>query len=107
MESRASTSSRERMTDDVKALKDSFGQLRSDVAELLTNALDIGRTGKHVAKDTATDALDHLKSRVAEIKSRGASRFSSIERKIEDNPLPTAMVALAVGYMIAKLFGRD
>jgi ElaB/YqjD/DUF883 family membrane-anchored ribosome-binding protein len=96
----------DRMTGDVDDIKSSFVQLRSDVVELFNNAFGLGKHGVGAAKDGAADAMEVLKERLDELKGKGVKKFESVERSIEDNPLPAALIAFGVGFVIAKLFSR-
>jgi len=94
------------MSGEVESLKSSFGQLRHDVMDLLGHAFGIGREGAGAAKEGAAEAVDALKSRLTDLKTRGADGVSAVERKIEENPLPAALIAFGVGYVIAKIMTR-
>lgn len=94
------------MSSDVESIKSSFADLRRDVGELLSSAFGLGKTGANAAKDGASDAFDSLKERFADLKDRGADKMSGLEKKIEDNPIAAALIALGVGYVIAKFLTR-
>lgn len=94
------------MQGELESLKGSFGQLRHDVMDLLGHAFGIGREGADAAKEGAAEAVDALKSRLKDLKSRGADSLSAVESKIEENPIPAALIAFGVGYVIAKLMTR-
>lgn len=91
---------------EVDALKSSIGQLRSDVVELFNHAFGIGRGGAHAAKDVANDAMDELKSKIADLNDRGKDQIAAMGTKIEQNPVPAALIAFGIGFVAAKLFSR-
>ena len=95
-----------RVTNEVDGLKESFGQLRSDVIDLISHAFGVGRGGAEIAKGRASDAVDNLKSKITDLKSHGADGLTALERKIEDKPLQAALIAFGVGYVLAKVFSR-
>ena len=95
-----------RMTEDIESIKTGFAQLRRDVMDLLGSALGLGRHGAEAARDNAAGAVDALKSRLADLKDRGADGVSAVEKKIEDNPLPAALIAFGVGFVLAKFLSR-
>lgn len=95
-----------RVTDDVESIKSSFSQLRHDVLELLGSAFGLGKSGAEYAKDSAGDAVEAMKLRLTDLKERGADRMHAVEKKIEENPLPAALIAFGVGFLIAKILTR-
>jgi len=94
------------MSDDFEHLKSSFGQLRSDVVELLTQAVGVGRTGAYMARNGANSAVDAVKERLSDLKDRGAERVADVEHRIEENPLTSALIAFGVGFILAKILTR-
>lgn len=96
----------DRMTDDLESIKSSFTQLREDVAGLLGQAFGLGKHGAGAAKEAGVDAMDALKERLGDLKGQGFKRVESFERTIEDNPLPAALVAFGIGFVVAKLISR-
>jgi ElaB/YqjD/DUF883 family membrane-anchored ribosome-binding protein len=87
-------------------LRDGFNQLRADVAELVTHAFDVGRSGANVARDYSNDAMEEVKQRVNDLRTRGADRLHTIEHRVEENPLASALIALGVGFVVAKIMHR-
>ncbi len=104
--SNESATGSDRVSTEVDSLKESFGQLRSDVMDLLSHAFGIGRGGAEIAKDRASDAVQNLKGHISDLKSHGADGLTAIERKIEEKPLQSALIAFGVGYVLAKVLGR-
>lgn len=96
----------DKVAGDVDDIKASFTQLRHDVMGLLNSAFGLGRHGAEAAKDNAADAVESLKSRLNDLKDQGADKVHSFEKKIEDNPLPAALIAFGIGFVIAKILTR-
>lgn len=96
----------ERMASDVESIKSSFAQLRRDVVDLVSNALGLGRSGAEYAKGSAGTAVEALKTRLTDLKDRGADQVHVVEKKIEDNPIPAALIAFGIGFVIAKVLTR-
>ena len=91
---------------DFENLKSSLGQLREDVGKLLSGALGAGQHGAAAIRNQASDAVDGIKQRISGLKDKGADRLESVEQKIADHPLTSALIAFGVGYMLGKLFSR-
>jgi ElaB/YqjD/DUF883 family membrane-anchored ribosome-binding protein len=84
---------------DIDGLKNSLGQLRTDLNRLLNSALGMG-------KSSAADAVGGLKDRVNELKDKSADYTEALEQKITDNPLASTLVAIGIGFILAKLITR-
>ena len=91
---------------EVENLQESFSQLRADVMDLLSHSLGLGKSGAAVVGQTASEAMDHLKERAAKLKKHGQDSIAAVEKKIEDNPLASTMIAFGVGYLVAKFLSR-
>ncbi|HEY7090945.1 MAG TPA: hypothetical protein VH518_22805 [Tepidisphaeraceae bacterium] len=91
---------------ELESVKEGFVQLRQDVIDLFSQAFGLGRSKAYAAKQSAADAVDSLKERLAGLKDRGAEQLETVEKKIEDNPLPAALIAFGVGFVLAKILTR-
>jgi len=91
---------------ELDGIKTSFTQLRQDVVELFSHAFGLGRGAAEGAKESASDAVENLKSRLADLRERGADQVSAVGKKIEENPMPAALIAFGVGFVVAKLLSR-
>lgn len=96
----------EQMTEDLDSIKSSFTALRRDVMDLLSNAFGLGKSGAEYAKGNAAEAVESMKSCLADLKDRGSDKVHAVEKQIEDNPLPAALIAFGVGFVIAKILTR-
>jgi ElaB/YqjD/DUF883 family membrane-anchored ribosome-binding protein len=94
------------LSSELETVKEGFAQLRQDVVDLFSQAFGLGRSSAYAAKQGATDAVESLKERLADLKDRGAERLEVVEKKIEDNPLPAALIAFGVGFVLAKILTR-
>jgi ElaB/YqjD/DUF883 family membrane-anchored ribosome-binding protein len=92
--------------DEIEAIKTSFKELRGDVVDLISHAFGVGRGGAHVAQGTATDAVDQLKKRLVELKDLGGDHVAAVERRIEERPVQSALIAMGIGFVLAMLFSR-
>lgn len=77
-------------------------ELRAEVARL-TQALEDAKTligegveeGAQGIRDTAEDISEGIQE-----------RWSELEARIADNPLPSALIAFGFGFLIARLLSR-
>jgi ElaB/YqjD/DUF883 family membrane-anchored ribosome-binding protein len=102
----AKNKSEVRFNSDLEDLKSEFTQLREDVTKLLASALGAGRNGAGALKAHASTAVVDLKDRAGEIKECGVESVEKIGQKIGERPLLSAAIALAIGYVLAKLLTR-
>lgn len=84
---------------ELENLKRDFTQLRADVVNLFTHAFGVGKTGADALENRATDAMEHLKQRMANLRERS-------QTKIEEHPISSAMIAFGAGMVAACLFRR-
>lgn len=96
---------REQVNAELDGLKNSFAQLKHDMVDLFSRAFGLGRTSADAAKGQAADAMETLKHRLADLKERGSDQVAVVGKKIEENPLPSALIAFGVGFILAKLLG--
>ena len=94
------------MQEELQSLKHGFDKLRSDVAELFSHAFGLGRSGAEMARDRGSDAMETVKSRFYDLRERGAVEMRRAEKKVQGNPLSSAMIAFGVGFILAKLLHR-
>jgi ElaB/YqjD/DUF883 family membrane-anchored ribosome-binding protein len=92
--------------DEVDNLKDDLQQLKADVVHLFSHAFGLGKTGMDAMSDNAADAMEHLKKRIEKLRQRGADSVAAAGKKIEDNPIQSALIAFGVGFIVAKLLRR-
>jgi ElaB/YqjD/DUF883 family membrane-anchored ribosome-binding protein len=91
---------------DIESLKKSLAQLRTDVTSLLGTALNVGKTGAHVAKEQGAAAVDGVKHKIHDLKDKGAETAEAFEHKISDNPLTSVILAFGIGFILARIFSR-
>jgi hypothetical protein len=104
--SRADGSSGDKLSTEIASLKDGLGQLRSDVVELFSHALGVGRSGAAVARDNAAEGYEMIKQQFSDLSERGADSVTAMGRKIKKHPWQSALIAFGVGYLAAKLFTK-
>jgi ElaB/YqjD/DUF883 family membrane-anchored ribosome-binding protein len=84
---------------DLGDLKESFGQLRQDMQQLVRNALESGRSGARAVGKRAADAVDGLKG-------MGSGSFDAVGEWVAERPLTAALIGLAAGFILAKWMTR-
>src|SRR5690349_13316785 len=92
--------------DEMEQLKESFTKLRADVAELFSHAFGFGRGGAEMARDYGNDAMESVKQHFNDLRARGEDSMHSIEQKVQEKPLQSAMIAFGVGFLLAKMMGH-
>lgn len=101
---------KEKLGSDLQELKSSFNKLRSDVMNLLNDAMGVGKHGAANLKDsvqsTASDAYDSTKERLEDWQLRGEEQIEALGKKIGDHPVQSALIALGVGFILGKLLSR-
>lgn len=99
---------KDRLSGDVSELKSSFAKLRSDVVTLLSDSVgvgkSVGKSGRSAVTDQAASAVEGLKDEYEHLKERGAESIDALGKKIGENPVASAMIAVGVGFILAKLF---
>ena len=96
----------DKMSREIDAIKQGLGELRNDVTELLNHAVGVGKGGAEVAKERASDAMDRLKEKFSEMKDRGADSVNTVQRRIQQSPFRSVLIAFGAGYIFAKLSSR-
>jgi ElaB/YqjD/DUF883 family membrane-anchored ribosome-binding protein len=94
------------MASEVDSLKHGFAQLRADVVDLFSHAFGAGKSGAEAIGGSATDAMESLKGKVAELKKRGTNTVESIGDKIGEHPISSTIIAFGIGFILAKLLRR-
>jgi ElaB/YqjD/DUF883 family membrane-anchored ribosome-binding protein len=94
------------VSDEVDELKKSFTQLRADVVDLFGHVFGLGKSGAEAARGSASDAMENLKSKLNDLKDRGSDQVASVCKKVEENPMASAMIAFGVGFLLAKMMHR-
>ena len=89
---------------DLEALKSSLAQLREDVARLLDNTLGAGKSGAAMLKDRASAAVADVKDRARDSRECGLESVEQISQRIGERPLLSAAIALAIGFVLARVF---
>ena len=86
-------------TSGLDKVKDDFGRVKSDVADLAGSAAD-------AAKQGARDAVDAVKEKAGDAQKFAEQQIESLVKCIKDRPVTSALVGVGVGFLIAKLLTR-
>jgi ElaB/YqjD/DUF883 family membrane-anchored ribosome-binding protein len=89
-----------RAGDDLQA---SFTELRADLASLLTNTVDTGKSGAAVMKNGASSTIQELQGRLIQAKERGLESLEKVGEQIHKHPIISSAVAMGIGFILAKL----
>ena len=96
----------ERLAGDIDELKASFGKLRSDVMGLVNDTMGAGKSGVNVVRDRAATAVHDVRGQLHDWQDRGAESVEALGEKIGEHPMTAALIALGVGFLVAKFFSR-
>lgn len=99
---------KDRLAGDMSELKSSFSKLRNDLMTLISDSLGVGKsvgqTGKQAMTEQASTALEGIKSEFDHLQERGNEQIDALGKKIGENPMASALIAVGVGFVLAKLF---
>ena len=98
--------SKDRLAADLESLKASFGQLRTDLTQLINSAMGVSKSGAAATRDVAANAVDGLKGRLNGLKEKGVNSAQAAEDKLSEHPLATLVVAFGAGFVVAKILSR-
>jgi ElaB/YqjD/DUF883 family membrane-anchored ribosome-binding protein len=88
---------------DLEELSDSFNQIRSDTKQLVKSALHSGHSGVNAVRERAVHSMQ---SGISGLKEMGNDSLDSIGKRIAKRPYTSAMIALGVGFILAKWMRR-
>lgn len=95
---------------EIDQLKSDLRTLREDFAKLGKDVVSATRHGASSAGDAARAEaqrrLEQLGDAWDTTKERGAAAKHDVERRIEEHPFASVMIALGVGVVIGKLLDR-
>jgi len=96
-----------RLQDDVRVLKEDFGQLRTDMADLMQTLVDATKSEAGDARkrleDEASQRLAQMRDGIEEARRQGERAAATVEQKIEDRPFLSVVGAFGVGLLVGKL----
>jgi ElaB/YqjD/DUF883 family membrane-anchored ribosome-binding protein len=95
---------KDRFSGDIAELRSSFTKLRSDVMNLLSDSVGVGKSGSSAVRDQAGAAVDGLKHQLGDLQERGSESIDALGKKISENPVASALIAVGAGFILAKLF---
>lgn len=74
-------------------------ELRAEISSLRSDITNIASTLKRLTGDAVTDATERSHAKTEEARS-------SLEHQVRERPLTSAVVAVGVGFVLAKLLSR-
>ena len=83
---------------DIDRLKNEMDELRKDVSKFSRSARDFGAAKGHDALGRAEEIGDLARKQMARAEKR-------VSRSVEDRPLASMLVALGIGFLLAKMLG--
>jgi ElaB/YqjD/DUF883 family membrane-anchored ribosome-binding protein len=92
-----------RFSNNLDDLQANFTELRADLASLLTNTVDTGKSGAAVMKNGASSTIQELQGRLIQAKERGLESLEKVGEQIHKHPIISSAVAMGIGFILAKL----
>ncbi len=105
-QNRGGENATDHMTEEMEGLRSDLMQLKEDVVNLFAHVFGLGKSGLGAVGENASDAMEHLKERVGDLKQKGADSVHAAGKKIEENPIQSALIAFGIGFIVAKILGR-
>ncbi len=88
-------------------LKAEMKSLRDDLAELVETVKAMGKhqadAALHSAKEAVDHAADKLRLTAGEARKKGEEAADEIEGMITRHPLTSVLVAVGLGYLVARI----
>ncbi len=97
---------------EIDALKEEFKDLKQDIAaltaavEALSQSKKDGVINEEVDKDDNSSVVDQLEEDFEKYKDEGEALAQTIDSSIKTNPVRSVLVALGIGYVLARITGR-
>jgi len=96
----------EAFASDLAELKESCENLRSDVNDLVKGVVDSSHSGAKAARQIASGAVHGVQHKLHDIREAGSDSIESLAETIAERPFASALVAVAVGYVLFKWMSR-
>ncbi len=93
----------DQLKSDLKTLREDFSKLGKDA---IAASRHTAESASDAARAEARKRLEQLGDAWDSTKDRGAAAKHDVERRIEEHPLASVMIALGVGVVIGKLIDR-
>lgn len=81
-------------------------ELRADLASLKSDMSDIADTLAKLAHNTADEGRKRVKSAAKQSRAQAEATLGSFEKEIEERPMTSLALVLALGFVMGKLFSR-
>lgn len=102
-------------TREIEAIREDVAQLREDLKKLMSKMGAMGGEVTDNLIEQAEEALEELKARAGKSYNRLAkegqryakSAEKAIQSSVAEHPFGTAIIALAVGVILAQFLGRS
>jgi ElaB/YqjD/DUF883 family membrane-anchored ribosome-binding protein len=96
--------------DDVRALHDEVARLRADIAALAKDLRSLGTAAAGAAGRAAETGSERLEADIDEaisaLRRRGEETLRDAKASVEERPLLAVFIALAVGFILARVLDR-
>jgi len=91
-------------------VEEEFDTVRGDLAKLRADIANLSHALKDVTSETVHEQIASIRGRIDALtddaKTHGRQTLDDFTDRIEEKPLTSVLVALGVGILIGRLFGR-
>lgn len=85
--------------DDLRAEVERLTKALADAKALIAEGVDGAHEGAEGLRETAEEFAEDVSERAQE-------GWKELQKQISENPVPSALIALAVGFVLARLLSR-
>jgi hypothetical protein len=90
------------MAEKATRVADELDELRAEV-ERLTTALE---EAKALIGESIEEGAGTIREKAEDLGARAQEGWKELEKQIVENPVPSALIALGLGFLIARLLTR-
>ena len=93
---------------DIEAIIDDLAALKKDVQKAIAHVKKLSLDDAlDSARDIADDLQDDASDLYKDMQKRGKKSLAAVERKVDDQPIASLLMAFAAGFVISKVFFRS
>lgn len=96
--------------DDVRILRDELAKLRADIATLAQDLRSLGLAAAGTAQRAAETEGERVRAGmdevISDLRRQGEETLRGAKASIEERPLFAVLIALALGFILGRVFDR-
>ncbi len=95
--------SQEKLGQDLETLREDVTRLRADLSQLAKSLLEKGKSETDTARDRV---MGEFMSNLHSARDRSGETVETVERKIQEKPLMSLLIAFLAGLVLGKIVDR-